>query len=457
METTFLAGGNEYANHTTVHPLGVLIVLMAGLCVLFFSRQKAILPMLIVACLVPTAQRIVVLGLDFTFLRILLLFGLCRILMKREYIVFVFNILDLVVLIWVMFSILFFVIRDLSTSAFINRIGFAFDALGMYFLFRCLIQNWGDIENIVFGLIILSIPVSIFILVEKSSGYNLFSIFGGVPAITVIREGRLRCQGAFSHPIISGCFWASLIPLFAACWWKSMKGRLLATTGLLTSSIIIFCSSSSTPVMGVISSIVGGLFFYLRYRMRFVRWAVVLALISLHMVMNAPVWHLISRVSAVGGSTGWHRYNLINQAIIHLNDWWFSGTSSQTVASWGVWAGDVTNQYILEGVNGGIVTMLLFIILIITAFRQIGRLWRLQTYNLYCLALSWSLGVSLFVHCMNFIGVSYFGQIWILWYLLLAMIGSLSVQVVSPAILLAGSVSNNERKSHLRNQSYSRI
>ena len=36
------------------------------------------------------------------------------------------------------------------------------------------------------------------------------------------------------------------------------------------------------------------------------------------------------------------------------------------------------------------------------------------------------LGVGLFVHCMNYIAVSYFGQIEMLWYLQLAIITSLA-------------------------------
>jgi len=57
----------------------------------------------------------------------------------------------------------------------------------------------------------------------------------------------------------------------------------------------------------------------------------------------------------------------------------------------------------------------------------VGRLWRRAAKKKRAdLILSWALGVSLFVHCMSFLGVSYFGQISMLWYLSLAMIASLS-------------------------------
>ena len=41
-------------------------------------------------------------------------------------------------------------------------------------------------------------------------------------------------------------------------------------------------------------------------------------------------------------------------------------------------------------------------------------------------AISWALGVALLVHSMSFISISYWGQIHMIWYLLLAMIGSLA-------------------------------
>lgn len=419
-------GQSEYANQTTVHPLGLFMVVVLGLYVLLLPRRWSVVPMLILACFVSSAQRIVIAGLDFDFLRIMVLFGVMRLILRKEYIGFIWKSLDIAMVLWAISSMVFFTLREGTSAAVINRLGFAFNAFGMYFLFRCLVRDWLDLDRIILGCILISIPIAALFLLENRTGRNLFSIFGGVPLITDVRDGRLRCQGAFSHPILAGCFWAATMPLFAAFWWKSAKDRVWAVTGLATSSIIVFCCASSTPIMGVLSAIIGGLFFFLRRQMRLVRWSILLTLIALHIVMKAPVWHLVSRVSAVGGSTGWHRFNLINQTIINFDDWWFRGCSGYTVKSWGIHGGDATNHYIVEGLNGGFLTMCLFVAVIVIAFRQVGYLWRSQSHNLYRLALSWALGVSLFVHCVNFIGVFYFGQIYVIWYLLLAIICSLS-------------------------------
>jgi hypothetical protein len=421
-----IIGQPGFANQTTVHPLGLLMVAILGLCVIFLPRRWSALPFLIMACFVSSAQRVVIVGADFDFLRIMVLFGIIRLILNKEYAKFIWKPLDTAIVFWSMSSTFIFVVHEGTFAAIVNRLGFLFDAFGMYFIFRLLIQNYQDVARIIYGCIVISVPVALFFVLENQTGRNLFSIFGGVSSITVVREGRLRCQGAYSHPILAGCFWASLIPLIATLWWRSGKDRAWAITGLMTSSIIVICSASSTPLMGVLSAIIGGLFFYFRHRMRHVRWVVLLTLITLHIVMNAPVWHLISRVSAVGGSTSWHRYNVINQAINHFGDWWLMGCSGALVEGWGIYKGDITNQYVLEGVRGGIVTLIFFTIVIVVAFVEIGKLWRFNNFNLYWRALSWALGVSLFVHCMNFVGVAYFGQIWILWYLLLAIIGSLS-------------------------------
>src|SRR5690606_3331386 len=144
---------------------------------------------------------------------------------------------------------------------------------------------------------------------EQSTRYNIFSIFGGVPAVTQIRDGRLRCQGAFAHPILAGCFWAAAIPLFATQWWRGAKAMALLSSG--AALYIIFACSSATPVVGVICICIGVAAFFFRGHLRLVRWSILPTLTVLHLVMDKPVWHLVARTSSLGGSS-WHRYLLID-------------------------------------------------------------------------------------------------------------------------------------------------
>lgn len=201
--------------------------------------------------------------------------------------------------------------------------------------------------------------------------------------------------------------------------------------------IVIMCASA-TPVTAVALGLVAAAFFPLRKRMAIVRWGILASLVGMHLLMNAPVWHLISRITVVGGSTGWHRYYLIDQAINRVGEWGFIGTKSTSHWGWGLF--DITNQYVLVGVKGGLLTLILYVAVIALSFRAVGRMLTHSAPDRYQTVLTWAIGASLFVHCMNFIAVSYFGQIIVVWYMLLGIIGSLDaiprrafVRVSAPA------------------------
>jgi hypothetical protein len=376
------------------------------------------------ACFVSPAQRIVVASLNFNLLRVLVIAGWTRILLREETTGFTWRRLD-----WVLIA--YAVVRTTSMTLLFGdaaalklELGSSFDTIGMYFMFRCLVRNWDDLATAIRGFVLASVPVAAFFLLEYATGRNPFAVFGYVSAATAVREGRLRCQGAFAHPILAGCFWASLMPLIAARWWAGARERSWAVVGLVCSALVVVCCASSTPLMGVLFAILGGLMYVVRHHMRKLRWGLIVLLVCLHMVMKAPVWHLISRIDLTNGNTAYHRYKLIDCAVNRLGEWWLIGTTS--TAHWddtGLLR-DVTNQYILDGVRGGLLTMVLLIAAITLAFGTVGRLWRVQTTP-GTLSMSWALGVSLFVHCTSFMSVSYFGQIIVVWYLLLAMVGSL--------------------------------
>jgi hypothetical protein len=202
--------------------------------------------------------------------------------------------------------------------------------------------------------------------------------------------------------------------------WANPLQRLLFAVGTAACVLIIGASASSTPVLGFAAGVGFWLWWPVRGVMRYVFIAAPFMVIALHLAMEAPVWHLVSRVSAVGGSTGYHRYILIDGAIRHLNEWWLTGTPSTVHWHQHFQTFDITNQYILEGVRGGIWRLGLFVALIYLVARSIATAQGRVTDKADRLLL-WGLGASLFVHCVCFIGVSYFGQIQYLWYITLAI------------------------------------
>lgn len=415
-----------YSNQrdTLIHPAALAVLFVLILVVLLSKRERAGLAIAVLVCFIPTEQRIVVANIDFSLLRLLIVAAWARLILKRELRAIRLNSVDAVVLIWGVASILFHTWQRLTIAALVNRLGGAFDAWGLYFFYRSVMRQRSDVTKVVADFALVSIPVAIFFLVESRSGVNPFSIFGGVPEMSGVRGGRVRVQGPFSHPIIAGCFWASLVPLAVveAMDLRGQRGRAIFQAGTVAMVSAVFLTASSTPVLSLGFGVVGGLFFIVRHRMRAVQMGIVLMLVALGFAMDAPVYHLISRVDVAGGSTGWHRFNLIHQFVLHRGEWWRNGTAN--IDHWNVFGNDVTNHFVAEAINGGIVTLALFVMMLVFSFRAIGLSLKAES-DVAHQAKDWAAGVTLFIHVMNFIAVSYFGQSNVVLFLSLALAGSI--------------------------------
>jgi hypothetical protein len=135
------------------------------------------------------------------------------------------------------------------------------------------------------------------------------------------------------------------------------------------------------------------------------------------------VWALIGRLDAVGGSSSYHRYELIDQFIRRFGEWWAVGTRS--TADWGWYLGDTANQYVDIGVTGGLFSLLLFLGIIVVAFSRLGTRRQLEDADEFRI---WTFGCALFSHLLAFVGVIYFDATQIAWYALLAVIAAATVQ-----------------------------
>ena len=408
---------------TVVHPVGLGVVLICCCLILALPRRYSLIPFIFLSCFIPSQQRVVILSLDFSFLRILVIAGMIRVILKKEYEGVLWNKMDLFFMAWGVSSVVTYTLCHGSLEALVSRLGFVFEAGGLYFVCRSIINDRTIVIICIKAVAFLSVPTAIFFYVEHSTGRNLFSVFGGVPEITKIREDKLRCQGAFSHPIMAGCYWASFLPLLVSLWWQEKSSWKWVGPGSLGILSIVFFCSSSTPVLCVLLAIFGGFLYFLRNFLVIFLWLLFPLGLSLHLYMEQPIWHLICRINVVGGSTGWFRFFLIDQAIKHFFEWWFVGTPG--TAHWGRGLYDVTNQYILEGVRGGFLTLLLFCAIIMIGFNYLWDIFLKQDRQGVSRALTWGLWCTLFVHAMSFWSVSYFGQIYLVWYMHLAFIASI--------------------------------
>ena len=87
---------------------------------------------------------------------------------------------------------------------------------------------------------------------------------------------------------------------------------------------------------------------------------------------------------------------------------------------------DITNHYIVQAINGGIMMLWLFLAIITNCFKTIGGAVRRIASLPFDEKIIWGFGVALSAHCASFVSVSYFDQIKVFWFWLLAVIALVS-------------------------------
>lgn len=417
---------------SNVDPIALLLLVVLSVVMMQARRQTAVSAMLAIAAFLPLGQQVVVLGFHFTFFRILILVGMARLLTGGETRGVTYNRLDKLVVVWALVGFVCGFLRKPEAWAGASCLGALYNNLGAYFLFRFLIRSPADIVVHLRFLAWAGIVIGLAMSWEVISHKNLFYIFGGVPEFVVERDGRLRCQGPFAHPILAGTFAATLFPLMVGLWQQGGPKKRLAIPGIISSAFCTLVAASSGALLTCLAAMIGFGLWSMRNRMQVFRRGVVVLIIVLSLTMQAPVWYLIAKVSDVFGGTGWFRSYLIDQAVGHFTQWWLIGTSY--TANWAPSGQvltvdpdnmDITNHYIAQGLYGGVLGLGLFIAMIVTCFKVIGRAWRAGEAMLLEPKLLWALGVCLACHCTAFISISYFDQMQVFWLWLLAAISAL--------------------------------
>lgn len=406
---------------TNLSSIGIVISLILILWSLLSPRAIASVPMIIGSSWLTLGQRIVVFDLNFTVIRILAIAFLIRIFIRREWPLIASSKVDRLFLWWTASRIVSFTLLWLSGEAFLNRIGFAVDAIGIYYAFRFSVRDLEDVRRLTKIMVYILAPVAISMFIERQSGYNYFSTFGGVPEWSTVRDGIIRSQGPYSHAILAGTVGAVWWPVFLGLW-RARSSRVSAALGVTTTGLMVVTAGSSGPILAVVFSAVGLMLWSLRHRMWLVRRAIVAGLIVLQLGMSEPIWFIFAKVNVLSASTGWHRSHLIDMAVKHFAEWVFVGVKD--VAVWGVWAGDITNQYLLEGLRGGLITMWFFIAIIVRLFGAIGLAFRTEwAVTPADRALIWALGATLTAHVVSFFSVAYYeSQSMMHWFAAVALI-----------------------------------
>ncbi len=416
---------------TVLNPFVLVLIVAAGVLICVWPRKRAMVVFLIASLLVPMDQVLLIGPAHFPMLRLLVLFGIFRMMKDKlgtKLRVFSggVNAIDVtVILLTVSIAVSGVVLFQVSGEV-VNQMGALYTVFGVYFLLRFLIRDEDDVLRTIQTFAWITAVIAAIMVYEVSTGHNPYALLGGARAAVfaslTARGERFRAQGPFAHSILAGTFGAILLPLFIALLWKGKKYRTVAGIGIVSATVMTLACNSSTPILGYAAGVLSLCMWPLRKSLRVIRWAVVLTLIALHLVMNKPVWHLIARVDISGGSSSWHRYMLIDQCIRHFGDWWLVGVKDTSVWGWDMW--DTANQYVGTCDNSGLLPFLLFVAVLVYGFKYVGRARRLVARDRKKALFIWAIGSALFANVVAFFGISYFDQTIVAWYGLLAIIST---------------------------------
>jgi hypothetical protein len=422
------------ASSTLLHPL-MLAAMIIALAMIFFAPRKYLsFPFLLVIFLGSIGQQIYVGGLHFYVLRVLVMAGVLRLVVakfssKNGLFAGGFDWIDRIFVIWGCFRCLAgILLNDAAAGAINYQVSLLIDALGAYLFLRYLIRDEEDILRVIKIFAALTCIFALSMANEKFHNQNIFGYLGVVPVIPTVREGSIRAQAAFAHPILAGAFGVALMPLF---WWLwiSGKAKTIGILGFCGSLGMMLTSASSTPLLAFLAALAGWAAWPIRNKMRMIRLGFVIALIALHLVMKAPVWFLIARADLIAGSSGYHRALLIDLCIRHFSDWWLIGTNAAGTWDWDMW--DTSNQFVQEAESGGLVTFICFVMIVARSFNKLGKARKIVQNDPQQERFMWFLAVALFTNCVCFFGISYFDHTKIMWFALLAVVAAATAPILA--------------------------
>jgi hypothetical protein len=414
---------------TILHPAVVAAVILIGLLVFLLPRKYIAVPLFLGLLLIPARQLLYFNGFHLYVYRILLLLGWTRLFVtsltsSKDLLPGGFGTLDKLFTVWATYRATSFVLHFMQVGAITNQVAFLWDALGGYFLFRCLIRNEKDILRVLKAFAVVAVVASAGMVYEQVTRQNLFAFLGGIRPAPEIRNGRIRSQAMFAHALLAGSFGATMFPLFF--WlWKRGRSWFFGILGAAAAVVMVFTASTSTPIITFMAGLLVFCVWPIRKNMRLVRWGIIGGLVVLQLLMKKPVWFVMDHIDLAGGSAGWDRAMLIDNFFRHIGYWWLIGTHDYV--NWGDNMWDQCNQFVLEGERGGLIAFICFVAMFAVCFRKIGNARKVVEGDPKKEWFIWIFGTALFAQAMAYFGIDYFDQTQFVWYGLLVMISVITL------------------------------
>ena len=413
-------------------PLGLILTLIFVLLVLCRSRRTAAASIVLAVCYITQGQVIDAGVFHFTAIRIVILAGLIRVVMRGELSQIRFNRIDRILVTYACAIAIISTLRVGTLEQLVYQLGSLYNILLSYLVFRCLLRDKRDFREILRILALLIIPLACLIVYQCFTDRNLFSVFGGVDLSAMVRDGHVRSSGPFRSPIIAGAFGMTFAMLYASIFFAGGRTKVTAV-GLVASLLILGCAHSSGPFLGLVLGFLALACWPLRRHTGTIRWGILAVVVGLALVMKAPVWFLLARFSDFVGGGGYHRAYLIDQFVNHFSSWWLAGTSD--THEWFPYhlsingQADITNAFVEAGVDGGLAGLILSVALVVRCFQRLGTaMKRSQGNEPATERMLWGIGSTLVASIGVLFSITYFDQMQVIWYFLLASIAGVEIR-----------------------------
>jgi len=407
-------------------PVFLSVAFVFALLQLSLPARYAFIPLLVTAFNIGNVE---FLG-ELTLVRLLIILGITRAIATGTNPIDFRNPIDRLFL---LFAGLAMLSAPFHTEAMYNpyneRIGLILNVLGTYFYGKAFLRGENVSQCLAIGSVIALLPLAILMTMEFTVGTNYYyPHFGAISSGVSFRDG-FRARGPFGHAILAGTSGAVTLAFFFPFWKSNRRFFFLGAVGCL---LIVIASNSSGPIAATIFTL--GLVYLWRKRhlVRHAKLAVVFIILFLSLYMERPFYYIIDSIDFTGGSTGWHRARLIETSIEHLDEWWLFGTDytrhwMPTGVSWNPDHSDITNYYLHIGVIGGLpLTLILITVIALCLKKLIEVVFILENIGEKSKAFAtWCLIAALGAHATSFISISYFDQMFVLFYLLVATIANL--------------------------------
>lgn len=388
-------------------------------------KETMLVPIIVAMCFLPADIAITIGSLHFSGLRLLTLIGISKVFMNGHNRTLTINKIDKLFIFYNLAGAIIYIISSQNQiGAFIFQGGACIDSIILYFVFRYTIQSKETLYLITKSFSYCIIALLPFTIIEFYSAYNLFSFLGR--SSIAVRDGEIRAAATFSHPILFGSFAAALFPTLWSAFKREKKN--LTRIALASCIFVVYACSSSGPVVALAAVIFLLFFFKWKQHSSRLAWFILTMAITVHFIREKPIWHfLYMRLPLKASSTGRHRYLLIEAATQEFNKWWLLGYGD-IGANWHLtywpWTHarftDITNHYLLVGVRGGFLTMVVFIYLCYNVVKTLGS-FAISQQDISDQWLYWGFTVMMISHCLTFLSVAYFGQITMLLFLTIAV------------------------------------